>query len=158
MGSFFDGLFGTKDNDMNNKNETKSDGKLELRQEELDISKNKVQSGEVTLSKDIIEEEKTVDVPVMHEEVVIERKALDHEPSDTPITSGETIRIPVSEEKVEVGKHTVLTGEVTAHIRRVDDTKTVKETLKKEEAHIDRDGDTNIVSENSVDESTEGFF
>ncbi|MDD7793606.1 YsnF/AvaK domain-containing protein [Clostridium sp. 'White wine YQ'] len=155
MGKFLDDLFGTKENS----NDEKRDGKLELRQEELDVTKNKVKTGEVTLSKEVVEEEKHVDVPVMHEEVVIERKALNHEPSDAPISSGETIHIPVSEEKVDVEKHTVVTGEVSAHKREIEDTKTINETLKKEEARIDKDGSATLASEDAqTDEETRGFY
>jgi uncharacterized protein (TIGR02271 family) len=61
---------------------------------------NDVKKGEVELSKEIVEEEKTVDVPVTREEIVIERKKLDNMDSDTPVNSEEIIRIPVSEEQV----------------------------------------------------------
>lgn len=142
MGNLF-GIFG---NEEDNKTETNGDGKLRLRQEELDISKNKVETGQVTLSKDVIEEKKVVDVPVTHEEVVIERRAINNEASDSPISSGETIRIPVSEERVEVGKHTVITGEVSAHKREVEETEKVEETIKREEARVDTEGNPNIVS------------
>lgn len=127
--------------------------KLYLRQEELDIAKNRVQTGEVSLGKEIVEEHKSVDVPVMHEEVVIERRAIDAEPSDEAITSEtETIHIPVSEEQVEVGKHTMVTGEVTAHKRAVEETEHIEETLLKEEARIDSDGEANIVASEGLDE------
>lgn len=161
MGSFLNGLFGDDDRDENNKSntedtastsnnaETADNAKLTLRQEELDINKNKIQTGEVTLSKEIVEENKTVDVPVTREEVVIERRSLNNEACDSPITSGETIRIPVSEEQVQVGKHTVVTGEVSAHKREIQDTQTVNETLKKEEARIDKDGNPDVITEES---------
>lgn len=139
------GIWGDEDKD-NNKNENTEDGKLRLRQEELDINKTKMQAGEVILSKDVVEEQKTVDVPVTHEEVVIERKAINNEATDSPIGSTESIHIPVSEEKVEVGKHTVVTGEVSAHKREIEETKKVEETLKREEARIDTEGNPNIVS------------
>ncbi|MTK11547.1 MAG: YsnF/AvaK domain-containing protein [Clostridiaceae bacterium] len=149
------GIWGDEDKDNNNnKTENKTenntenaeDEKLSLRQEQLDINKNKVQTGEVILSKDVVEEQKTVDVPVTHEEVVIERRAINNESTDSPIGSTESIHIPVSEEKVEVGKHTVVTGEVSAHKREIEETKKVEETLKREEAHIDTEGNPNIVS------------
>lgn len=147
MGSIF-GIFGDRDDD---KTEVNDEGKLRLRQEELDINKNRVESGEVILRKDIVEEKKTVDVPVTHEEVVIERRSLNNEASDSPIGDEETIRIPVSEEQVEVGKHTVVTGEVSAHKREVEETRKVEETLKREEARVDTEGNPNIVSESTED-------
>ena len=137
------GIWGDEDKDKTEKTE---DGKLRLRQEELDINKTKMQTGEVILSKDVIEEQKTIDVPVTHEEVVIERRSINNEATDSPISSTESIHIPVSEEKIEVGKHTVVTGEISAHKREIEETKKVEETLKREEARIDKEGEPNIVS------------
>jgi uncharacterized protein (TIGR02271 family) len=135
--------------DEQDKNKTVDDGKLHLRKEELDIAKNRVRIGEVEISKEIVEEQKAVDVPVMHEQVIIERKAVDNEPSDSPVGLKETIRIPVSEERVEVGKHTVVTGEVSASKRENEETRKVRETLKREEARLHKEGDPNIVADDS---------
>lgn len=138
-------IFGNGDD--NKKESNDDDKKLRLHKEELDIAKNNVKKGEVELSKEIIEENKAVDVPVKREEVVIERKSLNNEASDTPITGEETIKIPVSEEKVDVGKHTVVTGEVSAHKRAIEDTEHVDETLKHEEARINTTGDPNVIDQ-----------
>ena len=148
MKNFF-GLPTDVDNnkDKDNKKNIVDDGKLQLRKEELDIAKNRVQVGDVEISKEIIEEQKVVDVPVLHEEVVIERRAIGNEPSDSPIGEGETIRIPVSEERVEVGKHTVTTGEITATKRETEEIRQVKEILKKEEARVSKDGDPHIITD-----------
>ncbi|QAA33424.1 YsnF/AvaK domain-containing protein [Clostridium manihotivorum] len=134
------GIFG---NDENKKDT--NEAKLSLRKEELDVAKNRVQKGEVELGKEIVEEHKEMDVPVAHEEVVIERKSLNNEVCDTPISDEETIRIPVSEEKVNVGKHTVVTGEVSAHKRSVEETEHIDETLRREEARVNRIGDPDVV-------------
>ncbi|NRZ96332.1 YsnF/AvaK domain-containing protein [Clostridium tetanomorphum] len=149
MMGLFDNILGNDNDDDNKKN--KDEGRLTLHKEELDINKNKVQKGEVELSKEIVEEQKTVDVPVTHEEVVIERRSIDNEASDTPISDEETIRIPVSEEQVNVDKHTVVTGEVSAHKREVQETRRVDENLKREEARINTNGDADIVDNNTDD-------
>ncbi|KAJ49068.1 uncharacterized protein (TIGR02271 family) [Clostridium tetanomorphum] len=149
MMGLFDNILGNDNDDDNKKN--KDEGRLTLHKEELDINKSKVQKGEVELSKEIIEEQKTVDVPVTHEEVVIERRSINNEASDTPISDEETIRIPVSEEQVNVDKHTVVTGEVSAYKREVQETKQVDENLKREEARINTNGDANIVDNNPDD-------
>lgn len=145
--SLFDNILGNNDDNKRNKDE----GRLTLHKEELDISKSNVPKGEVELSKEIIQEQKTVDVPVTHEEVVIERRAIDNEASDTPISDEETIRIPVSEEQVNVDKHTVVTGEVSAHKREIQETRRVEENLKREEARINTNGDADIVDNNTDD-------
>jgi uncharacterized protein (TIGR02271 family) len=127
-----------------------NDGKLRLREEELDVSKYAVRTGEVTLHKDIVEQQKTVHVPVTHEQVVIERRAV-NEHSDIPVGEEEVIRIPVTEERVSVGKHTVVTGEVELHKRSIEEVREVNETLRKEEARLDVDGNPDIVDEAGID-------
>ncbi len=124
------------------------DADLLLHEEEMDIAKDRQQTGEVSLHKDIIEEQQSVNVPVTHEEVIVERKALDHRHSDHPIGKEETFHIPVSEERVEVGKHTEITGEVSAHKKAFEDMKHVDEKLKKEVADVDVDGKPKIISKN----------
>ncbi|WP_285229596.1 YsnF/AvaK domain-containing protein [Paenibacillus albidus] len=88
-----------------------------MREEQLNISKNKVQTGEVSVRKEVIEEQKTINVPVSHEEIVIERHAVNNDSTAEPVGAEETIRIPVSEEQVEVNKNTVITGEVDINRR-----------------------------------------
>jgi len=133
-------------NDDDTKKETgDEDAKLLLRKEELDINKSSVQKGEVEFGKEIISEQKTVDVPITREEVVIERRALNNEQSDSPITDQETIRIPVSEEIVDVNKRTVVTGEISAHKRNINDTKHIDETLRREEALVNKIGNPDVV-------------
>jgi uncharacterized protein (TIGR02271 family) len=123
------------------------DAHLDLREEELDINKHRVETGDVVLHKDIIEEEQTVNVPVSHDQVVIERRAVDHEPTDEPITEEETVRIPVTAEKIDVDKHTVVTGEVSAHKRSVQETEQVHDVIHKEVADVEAHGDTDIIKE-----------
>lgn len=149
MGNLF-GLFDNEKEERDEKVEAVDDKKLLLRQEELDITKNRVDTGEVTLSKEIVEEQKEVDVPVMHEEVVIERRAIDHEMTDSQIGEEETIHIPVSEERVEVGKHTVVTSEVSAYKREIDQTQHIEEKLRREEARVNTTGDPNIVNDDEI--------
>ncbi|MCR3920982.1 MAG: YsnF/AvaK domain-containing protein [Firmicutes bacterium] len=134
-------FFGLFSDDETADTEMARDENLLLREEELDVAKDRIRTGEVTLHKDIIEEHTSVDVPVTHEEVVIERRALDHQQSNSPIGEEETIHIPVSEERVEIGKHTEIIGEISAHKREVEETKHFDELVKREEARIDVDGD-----------------
>jgi uncharacterized protein (TIGR02271 family) len=154
--AILDKLFGdtnNKDNNTNNNTQSKTsdEGTLKLRKEELDINKNNVQVGEVSLSKEVVEDQQTVNVPVMHEEVVIERRPISNSDSSSDATissdNNETITIPVSEEKVDVGKHTVVTEEISAFKRQVEDSQEINETLKREEAKIDKNGNVEIVSE-----------
>jgi len=120
---------------------------LDLRAEELDIHKYSVETGDVTLQKNIVEEERSVDVPVSHDQVIIEQRAVDHKPTDEPITADETIHIPVTAEKIDVEKHTVVTGEISAHKRSVQETEQVHEVLRKEVADVESHGTADLIKE-----------
>ena len=117
-----------------------------LHEEKLDIDKARVTTGEVILNKEVIEEQKTVEVPVTHEQVVIERRTFDAEPTNETITEGESIRIPVSADRVGVDKYTVVTGEVSAHKRDVEETQVVQDVLHKEVADVEVEGDAEIIN------------
>lgn len=137
------------DTDLRNKSTKDMDGSdtsrtMPLREEKLDINKERIQNGEVTLRKEVIEEQKTIEVPVTHEEVVVERRAVSDGTTDGTIGEDETLRIPVSEEQVEVNKRPVVTGEVEVHKKEVQDTERVQDTVKKEQAYVDQSGNPSV--------------
>ncbi len=114
---------------------------IELREEELRVEKDQVQAGEVRLRKEVVTEERTVEVPVSREEVVIERRpAASGRDASGSIDEGEEIRIPLMEEEVRVEKTPVVREEVSLKKRQVQDTERVSETVRKEEARIEQSG------------------
>ena len=117
---------------------------VELREEELRARKEMVEAGEVELRKEVVSEQRTLDVPVMREEVVIERHPVQGRPSDRPIGAEQTIEIPVREEQVELEKQAVVYEEVEVGKRQVQDTEHVTGTVRREEAHIEREGGANV--------------
>lgn len=117
---------------------------IPIREEQLQANKERVQAGEVRLHKDVIEEQRNVDVPVTHEEVYVERRAVDPRGSDAPVGQDEAIRVPVSEEQVNVSKNTVTTGEVEVGKRAVTENQRVSDTVRREEARLDRDGNARV--------------
>ncbi len=118
---------------------------LKVREERLNVTRQRVQSGEVGLHKEVITEQKTINVPVTHEEVYIEQHAVTGGNIDnTPIGEGETIRVPVSEEQVNVTKNTLVTGEVAIGKRSVEETQRVTDTVKHEEVRVEQQGDAPI--------------
>jgi len=105
---------------------------VELREEELRASKERVKAGEIQIGKDVVTEEKTIDVPVMHEEVTIDRRAVDRRPADRPIGDSETIEVPVYEEQVDVDKQAVVYEEVSVGKRQIQETERVSGTVERE--------------------------
>ena len=126
-------------NTMTNDEET-----IKLQEERLDVDTEKVQTGEVNVSKRVIEETKTIEVPVEHEEIVIKRhKVTDGSYSDGDMTDEEIV-IPVSEEQIHVTKEPVVTEEVTIGKKIVEETKHVSETVRKEDLDVTTDGDIDV--------------
>jgi len=121
-------------------------GRLELREEELQARKTSVETGSVQLGKEVVEEQKTLEVPVTREEVFLERHPVDRQPADRPIdeTETETIRVPVHEEQVEVEKRPVVYEEAGVGKRVTQDTRQVSDTVRREELRVDREGDIDI--------------
>jgi len=119
---------------------------LRLREEELQARKTSVETGRVHLGKEVVEEERTLEVPVTREEVTIERHPVDRRPSDQPInaTESETIRVPVREERVEVEKQPVVYEEVGVARRVKQETQQVSDSVRREELRVDKDGDGDV--------------
>jgi uncharacterized protein (TIGR02271 family) len=114
--------------------------RLQLREEELLATKERVKAGEVRVRKDVVTEEKTIDVPVTREEAVIERRPVSGRPAAGDIKEGEEIRIPLTEEEVRVEKRPVVKEEITIGKRTVQETEKVRDTVRREEARVDESG------------------
>ncbi|WP_409270875.1 YsnF/AvaK domain-containing protein [Neobacillus sp. SCS-31] len=124
---------------------------LKLREEQLDVQKNRVQTGEVKVHKDIVEEQESVNVPVTREEFYVERREVDGYNADAgEIGDDETIRVPIVEEKVEVTKRPVVTEELVIGKKEVQSTEKVVENVKREEAHIESEGNTDFDKKRDV--------
>ena len=120
--------------------------RVELREEELRARKEPVQAGEARIGKEVVSEEKTVEVPRMREEVEVERRPVDRRPADRPVGegAGEALRVPVREEQVTVEKQPVVTEELEVSKRPVQETERVSETVRREEARTEGAGDVDV--------------
>jgi len=136
-GGGFTGGAGTMDRDVD-RTET-----VPLREERLEARKQPVEVGEVEIRKEVVSEQRTIDVPVTREEVVVERHPVERRESDRldagDLGSGETVRVPVREEQVTVEKKPIVTEEVSVGKRTVQDTQHVAGTVRREEAVIEGD-------------------
>lgn len=120
---------------------------IQLKEEQLDITTKEVQTGEVRASKRVVEEIKTIQVPVRHEEIVIEQHNLKDDHSNHATENKEVI-IPVTEEEIEVTKHPVVKEEVSLNKEEVTDTKQIGGTVKKEDVTVDKKGNTHLKNDN----------
>ncbi|WP_409253030.1 YsnF/AvaK domain-containing protein [Bacillus sp. SCS-153A] len=134
--------------------DTTEEQSMELREERLNVDKEEVKTGEVSIGKEVVEEKRSVDVPVKHEEVYVEKRHVqDGEMRNTSAELGEDeeIRIPVVEERVEVKKKPVVTDEVVVGKRTTEETEHISDTVKKEEVHLNKNGSSKVQGEDKLD-------
>ena len=122
---------------------------IEVKEERLLAEKRPVETGEVTVRKEVRTETKTLEVPVKREEVVIERTAVHGRAATDGIApgdlaEGEVIRIPVTEERVHLSKEAVVVEEVKVGKKVVQDTETVSGQVRKEEVKVEQAGDVDV--------------
>ena len=121
-----------------------ADETIQLKEEQIDVNTREVQTGEVRAKKRVVEETKTVEVPVRHEEIVVERHKINNGSQSQEATKAEEMVIPISEEQIEVTKHPVVKEEVSINKQEVEDTKQVSETVKKEDITVGTEGTINV--------------
>lgn len=125
--------------------------RLQLREEELQARKTSVETGQVTVGKDVVEERKSLEVPVTREEAYVERRAVNR-PADRPIEAGtnQTIEVPIREERVDVEKQPVVYEQVGVGKRQVIENEQVSDTVRREELRMDKEGDVNLAGTGSA--------
>ena len=122
-------------------------------EEELDAQKTSRQAGEAVVRKDVVEEIRTIDVPVRREELRVERRPVtgDAAPASGDAFTGDTIRVPLMEEQVEVRKVARPVEEIEIGKVAVEETQRVEDTVRKERFDID----DSQVAERGPDEPTD---
>ena len=122
---------------------------MRLREEELRARKTPVETGRVQVGKEVVEEQKSFEVPVSREEVVVERHPVERRPAEQPIgaTEERTIDVPVREERLEVEKRPVVYEEVGVGKRATEETEQVSDTVRREELRMDKQGDIDVQGE-----------
>ncbi len=119
-------------------------GGTRIRRYEEDLEASTVQrdAGDVTIQKNVVEETRTIDVPVRREEVHVERRPVSGEAvsgglSDDQAFANESIRVPVMEEDVEVRKVARPVEEIEITKSETQDTRRVEDTVRREEFDVD---------------------
>jgi uncharacterized protein (TIGR02271 family) len=129
--------------------------KLLLHEEQLRVQKQAVETGEARLRKEVITEQKKIDVPLSREEVYIERRAGSGKIDNEPISAGETQWIPVREEQVTVEKQPIVREEVILGKRQVQENKQVADSIRREDARVEQTGNVHIQNRNLTNEQAQ---
>jgi uncharacterized protein (TIGR02271 family) len=139
---------------------------LQVREEQFQAQKRWVQTEEIRIHKRVITEEKIFKVPVSHEEVYIERVPLNAPPAapaqapgqpntiepgaDSIVTlaPGQSIKLPVREERVTFQKVPIIIEEITLAKRLLQETKPINSTVQRENVRLERSGNVHIQGDN----------
>ncbi|WP_394264132.1 YsnF/AvaK domain-containing protein [Anaerococcus octavius] len=135
------------DDDILKRDDLSKLDKIKLHEERLRVNKEKVQTGEIGLKKDVITETQEIDVPVEKERVTVERHAVEGD-AVAGYNFDETadeIRIPIHEEKVSVDKEAYVTEEVDVNTETVTENQKVSDTVRKEKLDVVESGDVKEV-------------
>jgi uncharacterized protein (TIGR02271 family) len=110
-----------------------------LTEEKLDVSK-RASTREATITKEPVTETKTVEVPVTHEEISVERRPASGDTSRTaaekPVQSRTETKVPLKKEEVEVTKQPYVKEEVAVKKKPVTETRTVSDQVTSEKVNV----------------------
>jgi uncharacterized protein (TIGR02271 family) len=109
-----------------------------LIEERLNVSK-RTSTSEVTIAKEPVTETKTVEVPVTHEELTVERRPASESSTTTterPVQSKTDTKVQLSKEDVQVTKEPYVKEEVVVKKKPVTETRTVSDTVTSEKIDV----------------------
>jgi uncharacterized protein (TIGR02271 family) len=104
-------------------------------EERMQVSK-RVAMDEATITKEPMTETKTVEVPVTHEEMTVERRPADRSTSERPSSTKTEVKVPLSKEEVQVTKEPYVKEEVVVKKEPVTETETVSDTVTSERVDV----------------------
>lgn len=120
---------------------------LELLSESLQIDKEKIVDGELSIRKETITELQTIQVPVTREELVIERRSADGRHTTEVFAGQQQLRIPISKERVLVKKEAVVSEVAKITRRKIGQTKHISSDVRHEELRITGEGHVHVTGE-----------
>jgi len=127
--------------------------RVPVHEEELTATKRPVEAGTVRIEKDVVTEERTMDVPVTEERVTVRRVAADRAATSADATAFEegVIEVPLRREQVDVEKRTRVAGEIEIEKEAVQRTEQVSGTVRREQVRVD---DQTVEGAEFVDDRT----
>ena len=107
--------------------------------EKLGVSKT-TSTREATITKEPVTEQQSVEVPVTHEEMTVERRPAGETISSTsgqrPVESATEVKVPLKSEEVQVTKQPYVKEEVAVKKKPVTETRSVSDEVKSERVKV----------------------
>jgi uncharacterized protein (TIGR02271 family) len=115
--------------------------RIPVMEEELTATVRPWEAGAVRIEKDVVAEERTLEVPVTEERLRVERRVVDR-----PATAADAgpfeetvIEVPLRSETVDVQKQARVAEEVVVGKEAVQRTERISDTVRREEVYVDED-------------------
>jgi uncharacterized protein (TIGR02271 family) len=117
--------------------------RIPVMEEELTATVRPQEAGAVRIEKDVVSEQRTLDVPVTEERVRVERRVVDR-----PVTAADAdafeetvIEVPLRTETVDLQKQARVAEEVVVSKEAEQRTEQVSGTVRREEVFVDEDAE-----------------
>jgi uncharacterized protein (TIGR02271 family) len=121
--------------------ETDEEIRVPVMEEELTATVRQQEAGAVRIEKDVVTEQRTLDVPVTEERVRVERRVVDRPvaAADADAFEETVIDVPLRSETIDVQKQARVAEEVVVSKEAAQRTERVTDTVRKEEVFVDED-------------------
>jgi len=133
--------------------ETDEEIRIPVLEEELTATVRSQEAGAVRIAKDVVAEERTLEVPVTEERVRVERRVIDRpaSPADIDAFEDQVIEVPLRTETVDIDKQARVKEEVVVGKEAVQRTERVSDTVRKERVFVEEEGavDTTVIDESA---------
>ncbi len=121
------------ENDYDTSNKSREEIIIPLMSENLEVNKTEL-IDDAIITKEPVRETKTIQVPVMREELVLERRAVSRDPENEkeipkPVENNTQIKIPLRREEVEVTKTPYVIEELVVRKKSVTEMQTLTEEI-----------------------------
>ncbi len=119
-------------------------------EERLKAGVRDVDAGKFRITKRVVAEQKTIDVPVEREEVRVTETAVNRRPATAEELKmmDRDIEVPLRAQEVVTSKEARVTGEVDVRKEMTQETERVTDTVRREEVHVEDPSNPHIHMEN----------
>lgn len=120
---------------------------VEAHEEELTAVKRPVDRGSVKVQKEVLVEDRVLDVPVTEERVKVTRRVVDRDvsPGEVGFTD-DTIEVPIQGEEVNLQKRVRVAEVVDIEKEAVERTEQVAGQVRREEIHVQDSSDADVIA------------
>jgi len=113
--------------------------RVPVAEERLTVGTRETEIGEIAIRKTVTEEERTVPVTLMHEEVHVEERTVTERPATgDDLFKEQLIRVALRGEEAVITKEAFVTGEVVVEKDQIVEERQITDTVRKQRVDVDK--------------------